>query len=64
MKEILIYGFVAISSLLLWTYVVHMMVGGLVSQETEHMLMAGAAVLWALVIGGMTWDVLRRRRKR
>lgn len=39
MKEILIYGFVAISSLLLWTFVVHMMVGGLVSQETEHMLM-------------------------
>ncbi|MDX1252057.1 MAG: hypothetical protein ACOY4D_01320 [Pseudomonadota bacterium] len=64
MKEILIYGFVAISSLLLWTFVVHMMVGGLVSQETEHMLMGGAVVLWALVIGGMTWDVLRRRRKR
>ncbi len=64
MKEILIYGFIAISSMVLWSYVVHMMIGGLVSEETEYLVMGIAVSIGALVIGAMAWDVIQRRRGR
>ena len=64
MKEILVYLFVAISSLLLWTYVVHMFIGGLVSPETELWVMIAAVAVGVVVMGAMAWDVVRRRRKR
>ncbi len=64
MKEILVYLFVAISSLLLWTYVVHMLIGGLVSPETELWVMIIAVAIGAVIMGAMAWDVVRRRRKR
>lgn len=64
MKEILIYGFIAISSMVLWSYVVHMMIGGLVSEETEYLVMGIAVSIGALVIAAMAWDVIQRRRGR
>ena len=63
-KEALIYIMVAISSLFMITYVVHMFIGGLVSEGTEHSVMAVAFAVWACVIGAMAWDVVRRRRSR
>jgi hypothetical protein len=62
-KEILIYAVVAASSLFLMTFVVHMIVGGLVSAETEQKLTIGLCGLVACLIGAMAWDVARRRRK-
>lgn len=62
MREIIIYGIVAISSLILLAYTVHMFVGGLVSRQTEHALMAVAVVIGAVAMGIMAWDVIRRRR--
>jgi hypothetical protein len=62
-KEILIYALVAASSLFLMTFVVHMLVGGLVSAETEQWLTVGLCSLVACLIGAMAWDVVRRRRK-
>jgi len=62
-KEILIYALVAASSLFLMTFVAHMLVGGLVSAETERLLTIGLCSLVACVIGAMAWDVVRRRRK-
>ncbi len=64
MKEILIYGFIAVSSMVLWSYVVHMMVGGLVSEETEYLIMGIAVTIGIIVISAMTWDVIQRRRGR
>jgi hypothetical protein len=61
-KEILIYALVAASSLFLMTYVVHMMVGGLVSPQTELGLTIALCALVACLIGAMAWDVVRRRR--
>ena len=61
-KEILIYSIVAISSLVLFAYTVHMFVGGLVSEETEHAIMAAVVSLGAIAIGFMAWDVIKRRR--
>ena len=64
MKEILIYGFIAVSSMVLWSYVVHMMIGGLVSEETEYLVMGIAVTIGIIVISAMTWDVIQRRRGR
>ncbi len=63
-KEILIYAIVAASSLFLMTFVVHMLVGGLVSPQTEQALTIGLCSLVACLIGAMAWDVVRRRRKK
>lgn len=63
-KEILIYALVAASSLFLMTFVAHMLVGGLVSPETEQLVTIGLCSLVACVIGAMAWDVVRRRRGR
>ncbi|MDE1981287.1 MAG: hypothetical protein KGI81_03010 [Betaproteobacteria bacterium] len=52
------------SSLFLTAYTVHMLVGGLVSPDTEYSLMGGACLLVGGVIGFMAWDVYRRRRGR
>ena len=62
-KEILIYALVAASSLLLMTFVAHMMVGGLVSEQTERIITIGLCTVVACLIGAMAWDVARRRRK-
>ncbi len=61
-KEILIYALVAASSLFLMTFVAHMLVGGLVSAQTEQIVTIALCSLVACVIGAMAWDVVRRRR--
>lgn len=63
-REILVYAVVAASSLFLMTYVVDMLVGGLVSEETRRWLKIGLCSLVACLIAAMAWDVARRRRRR
>ena len=62
LKEAPVYLAVAVSSLLIMCFVVHAMVGGLVSEQTEYMLYAGICVLDLTAIGFMARDVIRRRR--
>jgi hypothetical protein len=62
LREIAVYALVAASSLFLMTFVVHMLVGGLVSEETEEYLTWGLCGVVACLIGAMAWDVARRRR--
>lgn len=64
LRELAIYLVVTMSSLFLTAYTVHMLVGGLVSPDTEYSLMGGACLLVGGVIGFMAWDVYRRRRGR
>lgn len=61
-RELFVYVVVAASSLFLCAFVVHMMVGGLVSESLEYSLMAGVDGVVALVLGYMALDVYRRRR--
>ncbi len=61
MKELILYLLAAISSLIILGYSVHMFVAGLVSPETERLLIIGACLAGVLVIGLMAWDVIRRR---
>lgn len=63
MFEILIYLAVAIGSLIMMSYTMHMFVGGLVSQETEYFLIAVTCLVVVCVIAYMTWDVIQRRKK-
>ena len=64
MAEILIYLAVAIGSLLMMSYTVHMFVGGLVSSETEYFLIALMCLSVAGIIGYMAWDVVQKRKGR
>lgn len=64
MKEALIYLVVAVSSLLVMSYSVHMLVGGLVSPETEYALIEGTLLIGLGAIAYMAWDVIQRRKGR
>lgn len=61
MKEALIYSIVALSSLTVLGYTVHMFIGGLVEPETEKTAIIVAVIVGAIVIGLMAWDVIKRR---
>jgi hypothetical protein len=63
MKEAIVYGIVAVSSLVLLGYTVHMLIGGIVSERTEAMVMVVAIFFGTVTIGIMAWDVIRRRRR-
>lgn len=63
MKEILLYAIAAVSSIVVLGYSVHMFVGGLVTRETEILLITIACTVGTIVIGVMAWDVIRRRKK-
>lgn len=60
--EILTYAIVAASSLFIMGFVVHMLVGGLVSEDTEITLITLICTADAVAIGFMARDVIRRRK--
>ncbi len=62
--EILIYVVIAISSLFISGYAVHMFIGGLVSPEVEYQIIAIVCLIITGFIGYMTWDVYERRSGR
>ncbi len=64
MKEIIFYAIVAVSSLFILGFSIHMLIGGLVSPQTERWVITGACLIGAGVIGAMAADVVRRRRSR
>ncbi len=64
MGEILLYVVLSMTSLFMMGFVVHMMVNGLVSAETEIFLIAAVCLTVAGVIGYMAWDVVQIRRKK
>lgn len=61
-QEVLIYLAVALSSLFIMSYAVHMLVGGLVSKETEYFLILATSLVGIVAIGFMVWDVIRHRK--
>jgi hypothetical protein len=60
--EILTYAIVAASSLFIMGFVVHMLVGGLVSENIEIALIGLVCTIDAVAIGFMARDVIRRRK--
>ncbi|BBJ23994.1 hypothetical protein W01_19210 [Candidatus Nitrotoga sp. AM1P] len=61
-QEIIIYLIVALSSLFIMSYAVHMLVGGLVSKKTEYLLIIITCIIGVVAIGFMAWDVAKRRK--
>lgn len=61
-REIAIYLLVAASSLFLMSYVVHMMIGGLVTEETQINITIGVLVFWTLGLTALGWDIAKKRR--
>lgn len=63
MREIAIYGIAAVVSLAILAYSIHMLVGGLVSAESERMIISGAILVGISAIAVMARDIVRTRRK-
>jgi hypothetical protein len=63
LKEAPVYLAVAVSSLFIMCFVVHAMVGGIVSLETEYMLYALICLIDITAMGLMARDVIRRRKE-
>ena len=61
MKEILVYLLLAISSQIMLGYSVHMLVGGLVTEQVEIFLIASTCLVALIAMAYMTWDVVQRR---
>lgn len=64
MKEIVIYTVVAFSGLFILGYSVHMLISGLVSPETETLIIIGTCIVGVGVLGFMVWDVIKQRTGR
>lgn len=62
MKEVLVYAIAGIAGIFILGYSIHMMIGGLVSSQTEQLVIAGACIAGVAVLGFMAWDVSQRRR--
>jgi Mn2+/Fe2+ NRAMP family transporter len=62
-KEFLILLFVALNSLLILGYSIHMFIGGLVEQETEIWAIAIACTIGLIVIVLLGFDIIKQRRK-
>ncbi len=62
LQEVFIYLVVAISSLFIMGSAMYMLVDGLVSPETEYILIVLICVADIIAIGFMARDVIRRRR--
>ncbi|MDX8405049.1 MAG: hypothetical protein R8K50_02750 [Mariprofundus sp.] len=63
MKELLVYGISGIASLFIFGYCVHIFVGGMVSEQTEIILIAAVVLTGAATIAYLVWDTIRRTRR-
>jgi len=63
MREIAIYTIAALASLAVLAYSIHMFIGGLVSAESEKIVMIAATLAGAVIIAFMARDVVRTRKK-
>lgn len=63
MKEILILIIVAVSSLFILAYSVHMFIGGLVTETTETWAITGAVIVGVCILAFLGWDIVKQRRR-
>ena len=63
-REIAIYLLVAASSLFLTSYVVHMLIGGLVSAEMQTNITIGVLIFWTIGLTALGWDIAKKRRSK
>lgn len=63
MREYLILIVIAISSLFILGYSVHMFIGGLVSAQTERLIISIVCSIGAIVLVFLGLDIVRHRRR-
>lgn len=64
MKEIIVLVLVALSSVFILGYSIHMLIGGLVSKTTETWIITGACTAGVVILIFMGLDIVRQRRRR
>ena len=64
MKEIVIMIIVAVSSLFILAYSVHMFIGGLVTPQTEKISIVAAIIIGVVILLFLGLDIIKQRRKR
>jgi len=62
MKELLVYGVSGIASLFIFGYCVHIFVGGVVSEQSELLIMIAVVSVCAAGMFWLGWDTVKRRR--
>ena len=62
MKELLVYGVSGIASLFIFGYCVHIFVGGMVSEQTELMLIIAVVLICAAAMAYFAWDTIKHTR--
>jgi len=63
MREIIILIIVAVSSLFILGYSVHMLIGGLVSPQTEKISIIVACSIGVVILLLLGLDIIKQRRK-
>ena len=61
-REIFIYLLIATSSLLMISYLPHMFLDGLVSNETKFNITVGVTIFWALGLTALGVDIVKKRK--
>ncbi|MGD8567661.1 MAG: hypothetical protein PVJ39_06215 [Gammaproteobacteria bacterium] len=64
MKEVIILVLVAVTSLFILGFSVHMFIGGLVSPQTEKISIIAACAIGAVILLFLGVDIVKQRRKR
>lgn len=61
-KEIAVYILIACGSLLMISYLPHMFLDGIVSEETKSNITIGVTIAWAAGLGVLGYDIAKKRR--
>ena len=64
MKNAIILIIVAISSLFILGYSIHMLIGGLVSEENERWAIIGVCTVGGIILTFMGIDIVKQQRNR
>jgi len=62
-SEIAIYLLIACGSLLMISFIPHMLLDGLIEDETKEKLTVGLTIAWACGLGALGWDIYSKRKK-
>jgi len=60
--EVAIYLLIAAGSLLMISYVPHMLLDGLVSNELKENITVGITIFWAFGLAALGFDIVQKRK--
>lgn len=62
MRETLIYLFVALSSLIMISYIPHMFLDGLIEDDLKVKIQVGVTIAWAIGLFFLGVDIVKKRK--